>query len=154
MFRKNLSGKYLLKALGAIYFAGLLYLTFFIKRRQVSANYRSSLNLRVLDKFKSYDSFGADLKINLFTEILGNIAIFLPFTPAVCFVFGYKPANKLLVLYTLSATCFIEICQYIFSRGVADIDDIILNFTGGILGLLLFNYIYKKLGYEDSHFWN
>ncbi len=38
-------------------------------------------------------------------------------------------------------SALIELIQYIFQIGLADIDDIILNIIGGILGF----YIYKIL---------
>ena len=37
----------------------------------------------------------------------------------------------------------VEIAQYLFKVGATDIDDVILNTLGGLLGILIFKLIYK-----------
>lgn len=71
------------------------------------------------------------------SNILGNVILFLPFgffLPTL-----YKKAQKL--TYTLRNTImfsiFIEFIQFFIGRSV-DIDDVMLNTLGGVLGYLLF----------------
>lgn len=69
-------------------------------------------------------------------NILGNILLFIPFG----FFSSYYLKNKrmsLNVILTLITSLTIEVVQYYIGR-VFDIDDIILNILGGIIGFLLF----------------
>lgn len=78
-------------------------------------------------------SFGSEKFIK---NILGNILLFVPFG----FFGSYYLKNKKMittVLLTLITSFTIEVVQYYIGR-VFDIDDIILNLIGGIIGFLLF----------------
>lgn len=69
-------------------------------------------------------------------NIMGNIILFVPFG----FLSSYLLKNRKLgiaVILTLIASGTIETVQYYIGR-VFDIDDIILNLLGGIIGFLLF----------------
>ena len=69
-------------------------------------------------------------------NILGNIVLFLPYG----FLSSYLLKNKkisITFILTLIVSLTIEIVQYYIGR-VFDIDDIILNVTGGLIGGLLF----------------
>ncbi len=69
-------------------------------------------------------------------NILGNILLFIHFG----FFSSYYLKNKrmsLNVILTLITSLTIEVVQYYIGR-VFDIDDIILNILGGIIGFLLF----------------
>ena len=74
--------------------------------------------------------------IKFFKNIIGNIVLFIPFG----FFASYYLKNKKMftsVILTLIASTTIEVVQYYIGR-VFDIDDIILNLVGGIIGFLLF----------------
>jgi len=85
-------------------------------------------------------------------NILGNIAAFIPMglllPMAVKGINSLKRAFSIVLLSTLA----IEISQYILGAGTADIDDIILNLLGGIIGFGLYVLFVKKLIalYEDN----
>lgn len=49
-----------------------------------------------------------------------------------------------MALVLLFTSVFIEILQYEFNLGVFDINDILLNFVGGLIGLLFFKTIKFK----------
>ena len=69
-------------------------------------------------------------------NIVGNIMLFIPFG----FFSSYYLKNKKMltpVILTLVTSLTIEVVQYYIGR-VFDIDDIILNVLGGIIGFLLF----------------
>lgn len=71
-----------------------------------------------------------------FKNIVGNIVLFIPFG----FFASYYLKNKKMftsVILTLITSTTIEVVQYYIGR-VFDIDDIILNLIGGIIGFLLF----------------
>lgn len=81
-----------------------------------------------------------------YKQVIGNILLFLPFG---FFVSKFIKINKIgsMFLVSLFASSVIETVQYYIGR-CFDIDDIILNVAGGILGFLLFiglDAIKKKL---------
>ena len=68
--------------------------------------------------------------------MLGNIILFIPFG----FLSSYLLKNRhlsVVTILTLIASGTIETVQYYIGR-VFDIDDIILNLIGGIVGFLIF----------------
>lgn len=75
-------------------------------------------------------------------NILGNIFIFTPVGLLLPLVFQTK-AKKILWLLLLAYGIMPEILQAIFKSGVFDIDDIILNLLGVMLGYLLFVIFYR-----------
>ena len=75
-------------------------------------------------------------------NILGNIAIFIPFGLLLPIV--QKDMSKKIILYGLITSALIEIIQYVFALGSSDIDDLTLNTLGTIIGYLLYKIIHKK----------
>lgn len=77
----------------------------------------------------------ASLKEFAFSNVVGNILILVPlgiYLPLLKKDKGLK--TNLLIIFTVSL--FIEVIQCIFGIGVLDIDDIILNCLGGLIGIL------------------
>lgn len=74
-------------------------------------------------------------------NLLGNIVLFIPF--GFLLAFGYQTIKwRKVLLIGLSIGTSLELLQVIFKSGIFDIDDIILNFLGVVLGYLLFIFIY------------
>lgn len=85
------------------------------------------------------------------TNTLGNIAMFAPvgvlvvllwaaFLPAGRSVFPPAPRRRALLragLIGLGLSFSIEVAQFVFARGYSDVDDLILNTTGAVLGAAL-----------------
>lgn len=85
-----------------------------------------------------------DISSRLFIKnVLGNMLLFLPFG---FFTSLYLKVEKmhLPIILTLIASILIEIVQMCIGR-VFDVDDIILNLIGGILGFAVYNLL-KKIG--------
>lgn len=78
-----------------------------------------------------------------FKNVIGNMIMFLPFG---FFISYYLKSEKisLPILLTIIASTSIEIVQMCIGR-VFDIDDIILNICGGMIGYLLYS-ILNKIG--------
>ena len=71
-----------------------------------------------------------------FRNVMGNIMLFIPFG----FLSSYLLKNRKLgvvTILTIIASLTIEVVQYYIGR-VFDIDDIILNLVGGIVGFLIY----------------
>lgn len=81
---------------------------------------------------------------NIIINILGNILLFIPLGFYLkAFIKDFK-ANIIMII---SIPIAIELTQYIFRVGSADIDDFILNVLGELIGLLillLVNFIYHQ----------
>lgn len=99
----------------------------------------SSNNFIPFKEIFRYD-FGSRLFVK---NVVGNMLLFLPFG---FFISYYLKCEKvwLPIILTLIASCSIETVQMVIGR-VFDIDDIILNLLGGILGFFCY-YGISKIG--------
>jgi len=68
-------------------------------------------------------------------NIIGNIILFIPF--GFFLYFKEKGNKKAVLIFCLIFTVCIEICQLILPMRQTDIDDLILNFLGGYMGMKL-----------------
>lgn len=98
------------------------------------------LPLKVL--FEIYREVFINLNINYFIiNFLGNIIMFMPigfFIPLL-----WEIPDKKIIIVGFLFSLFIEVCQLFLNRGT-DVDDLILNTLGTILGLLVYKFLYKK----------
>jgi len=118
--------------LSVLYSGTLIYAVFFARRRRY-------INIRMvnfipvkntLNDFRSIHELGM---FNFFSNTLGNVFLFIPLSfILMAFLKIYKLSLIILLGFLLSFT--IELLQYIFKDGVADIDDSILNTLGTIIG--------------------
>ncbi len=83
-----------------------------------------------------------------YSNLLGNIFLFLPFGFFLSFFLKKKVLLKVIALSFLFSTG-IEIIQ-LFQKRIADVDDIILNVNGALLGCFLFLLIHR-LNHIVSH---
>ncbi|HCD46020.1 MAG TPA: teicoplanin resistance protein VanZ [Lachnoclostridium sp.] len=75
-------------------------------------------------------------------NILGNIVVFIPYGLYLQVLLKNKVFGKsLLIVFTTSIS--IEIIQFVFGLGAADIDDVILNVCGGITGIIGYKVLLK-----------
>jgi len=82
--------------------------------------------------------FGSKLFIK---NVVGNMIMFVPYGFFISYILKErKPWN--IILLSIFASCTIEITQYRIGR-VFDIDDILLNLIGGVLGYICYIVILK-----------
>lgn len=129
--------KYIIKyAFFAIYILILLKLTLF--RQTTLENYEINFTLFV-DLISVYKKSGLWQFIRLF---LGNIVWFVPFgfmLPKML-----KKCNfTIVILSGFLLTLFIEILQLVFKKGVCEIDDLILNIAGTMIGYSVYKIIQR-----------
>ena len=72
------------------------------------------------------------------TNVLGNIVLFIPWGFLIAQTFIFLRNWLLVSLSSLILSLLAEVIQYTFHVGVFDVDDIILNTIGGILGYGVF----------------
>jgi glycopeptide antibiotics resistance protein len=146
---KNAPFYYLMKHIRTFLFfsyAGLLtYIVFFARRRQ-SLVWRDNLvNLvpikRTIHAFRRSDLIGLE---NNVANLLGNIVIFIPLAFFLVNIFGVYTKRKIILIGFLMSFS-IEVIQFVFRIGVPDIDDIILNVTGVIIGIYLYKILWAVL---------
>ena len=80
-------------------------------------------------------------------NLIGNILIFIPMGIYLSMLIK-KTSVKAYTVLVAFISLGVEILQYIFALGVADVDDIILNTIGGFIGILLFKKLHSI--YEDK----
>jgi glycopeptide antibiotics resistance protein len=78
-------------------------------------------------------------------NFLGNLVAFLPMGALPPLIWPRRTALWHVVLFSLAISLAIETGQYVSGRRVPDVDDLILNTVGGILG-----YLAWKLGRARS----
>ncbi|MEO6728517.1 MAG: VanZ family protein [Candidatus Dojkabacteria bacterium] len=82
-------------------------------------------------------------------ELLGNIIFFVPLG---IYLKMFKVKETLLkyayLIFAISLS--VEVIQFTFGLGVADIDDVILNTIGGVLGVFIFMQLESKLKSESK----
>ena len=79
----------------------------------------------------------------LFSNVIGNVLLFVPWGMLSTQPFPLLNNGIKVTTVTMLASATAELLQYVFHLGVFDVDDILLNTLGGILGYTLLNY-WKK----------
>ncbi|WP_312354218.1 VanZ family protein [Aminipila sp.] len=113
----------------------ILFLLLFHK-----ANSFRSVNLIPLFSITRYLSNDVLLHAFALSNILGNIVLFLPLGVYLT-LFN---RNKNIVINTfliVVISIMVEIIQYIFKVGATDIDDVILNGIGGLIGIIIYKIL-------------
>lgn len=149
---KQKTGTVILFVLFAIYLIVLLKITIFRHPDMISNLLNNelygvrSLNLIPFATVAEYALFISNGNIFIgLSNIFGNLIIFLPlgYMTALLFPKMRKAARILLLAMALSVV--IEGSQYIFASGQTDIDDVILNTLGGMVGYWIYLLTAKVL---------
>lgn len=100
-----------------------------------------SINLIPFYSIMEYISgSSANIKAFAFSNVVGNIVIFIPLgTYLSLFKNDKRVITNLLFIFIVSL--FVEIIQGLLGIGASDIDDIILNCLGGLIGILGYKFL-------------
>ena len=129
-----------------IMFYGVMFLyaliLFFLLFKKKSVGSFQTINLIPFRTIIDY-LFNEDVIVRsfAFSNIMGNIAIFIPLGIYIPLLINKKSIFTNSAIVALISLC-VEIVQYILAIGTADVDDIILNTIGGLLGILIFKLVY------------
>lgn len=127
-------------------FYGVMFLyaliLFFLLFKKKSVGSFQTINLIPFRTIIDY-LFNEDVIVRsfAFSNIMGNIAIFIPLGIYIPLLINKKSIFTNSAIVALISLC-VEIVQYILAIGTADVDDIILNTIGGLLGILIFKLVY------------
>lgn len=83
------------------------------------------------------------------SNILGNIILFVPLGIYLQLLNRAKKIWTSMLIIILT-TLFVEIFQFVFGLGVVDIDDIILNSLGGLIGIFVYRGLHALLKNEGK----
>lgn len=120
-----------------IWVAFALYLVFLLKLLLFSRvpGSERSLNLVPFASIANYLVGPANVQRFAFANLAGNILAFVPLGAYLAFLRRrVRIWSSLLVVAGVSIV--VEILQWVFAVGTSDIDDVILNCVGGLIGVL------------------
>lgn len=127
------------KVLFLLYVGFLIYFLFVAEwygRTEVSENYRYNLELfREIKRFITYRE-----QLGLFAvcaNLLGNILIFVPYGFFISMASSSRGFFKTFFC-SMGLSLAVEIVQLITRVGSFDVDDILLNTIGGVIGYIIF----------------
>lgn len=75
-------------------------------------------------------------------NVLGNLAVFMPL--GLLLPILTKDKSKKILLYGFVLSLFIEVMQYILALGSSDIDDLLLNTLGTMVGYAIYKAVRRK----------
>jgi glycopeptide antibiotics resistance protein len=125
-----------------MYVTYLLYLVFFSKYYGRGYFHRS-YNLIPFKTIIEYMFFSNNLNATV-VNIVGNILAFVPMGFLVPIVFNRINKFKNIAILVLMVTISIEVTQFIIGVGTCDVDDVILNWIGGMIGFYIYNFTLSK----------
>lgn len=109
--------------------------------RTVTDQYRYNL-VPFMEIKRFYSLLGTGWNGKAFLNLFGNVLCFMPFGFYQAIEFRNKKAMiRKVTLCTFFFSFCVEIVQLIFKIGIFDVDDLILNTTGGILGGILYKLL-------------
>ena len=125
--------KILKQILSSVYLLSLSYIVFFRDGRdQIKNHPLVILPLRKkLHEFLALSWHDSESVWKFYANLIGNILLFIPFPVIIVWMIP-RLSERRVLLSCVIASILIETTQYLFQRGVADIDDVLLNFLGSL----------------------
>lgn len=135
--------KWVSQVLFIMYLILLSYFLFFSERYGRVAGEEYRYNLVLLKEMKRFIIYRNELGLEIFVvNIFGNVLAFMPFGFMLPII---SPDNRKLFsigLLSFEFSLSIELIQLIFRVGIFDVDDILMNSIGGLLGGLIYIILY------------
>ena len=123
-----------------VYMAGLVYFLFFAEsygRGIAEAAY--SYNILPFREIRRYLTYWEILGIrSVILNLAGNVIGFMPFGALIPLMSRSVRKAWKVGLLSLEISVLIEVSQFLFRVGCCDVDDVILNTLGGLLGYAVF----------------
>lgn len=130
-----------------VYLAVLIYLLLFAKlmgREQIGRTY--SYNLELFKEIKRFLNNTGTLGIrSVLLNLVGNVIGFMPLGFLLPLAFPRVRGIVFMTLISFTTTLVIETCQLVSCTGSFDVDDLLLNTIGGILGYLIYILLEKGI---------
>lgn len=131
-----------------MYFTYLLYRLFFFAYGQYYRFSENEIRYNIIP-FKTIGSYIVGIsnyKLDVwFFNLFGNVLAFVPMGFLLPLIFSELRSVKAITITTFITSTILEVVQLILRLGITDIDDIVLNTIGGLMGYLLLDLIRKIL---------
>ncbi len=125
-----------------IYLIAMVYFLFFCEKmgRVVGLEYR--YNLKPFEEIRRCFNYlctsRPEYRESMILNLFGNIACFVPLGFVLPFLKAKRWNFLKVTLLSISASVLVEVMQLVTRLGSCDVDDVILNTCGGMLGYILF----------------
>jgi glycopeptide antibiotics resistance protein len=129
-----------------IYLVALVYFLFFSEQmgRTPSDRYKYSLiPLREIRRYILY--WRAIGSYYVLLNLLGNVICFVPFGFVLPIISRQQRSLPRIALLSFLSSLLVELIQLVSKVGSCDVDDMILNTLGGIIGYFIFWLVYKAV---------
>ena len=126
----------------------ILFFTFIV-RETFEVRHVGSRGLMLIPFRELYSLFTSPNHSFYFWQIFLNILLFIPFGFMLsCYIYKYHRSQHLFLSILLSGlfvSISVELLQYITSRGFTEIDDVINNTVGAMIGWLAYDRMLKAV---------
>lgn len=123
-----------------LYLIGLTYFLFFAENfGRIYSDREYAYNLELFKEIKRFWNYRKELgNFAVFTNIAGNVICFFPYG-AILPVLNRRARNFFVITFlSFEFSLLVECVQLVSRVGSFDVDDILLNTLGGILGFFIF----------------
>lgn len=136
------------RLLFATYLCFTLYFMFFSESmgRNIGDSYRYNLE-PFLEIKRFYNLIGGDMNIRACINLFGNVICFIPFGIFLPAIGGHFKSFVRVTILAAFFSLFIESIQLYFKIGIFDVDDLMLNTLGGMIGYIIYK-IYSMIRYR------
>ena len=147
--KKKMAARFGCRILFYLYLIVMFYFVLFSERYGRETGYDTShVNLELFKEIKRFWMYRSLLTPEAFiTNLVGNVFAFSPFGFLLPVMTEKKRGLIKVVLGSFLFSLIIESCQYIFKVGVFDVDDLLLNTIGGLIGYIIYKIsvtIYRR----------
>lgn len=126
------------RVLFLVYVAGLCYFLFFAENYgRIFGQEMYRYNLIPFKEIERFWKYRDILGIHTFYNLVGNVLIFLPAGFFIPILWETKRGFVFTVCVTFWMSLTVELTQLLLRVGSFDVDDLLLNTLGGIIGYLL-----------------
>ncbi len=135
-----------------LYIFVLIYITLF-SRGRVANNVgiweyaKMSVNLVPMKTIKLYIKWIAAGKDNVFIPLVNlfvNLIFMIPMSICLPFIYGKFKKFMPSMVFSLTFLMLIEVMQLLTERGSFDVDDLILNMLGAVIGYLIYTFLNRN----------
>lgn len=135
-----------------IYLVLMVYFLFFSEQLGRTPSDTYHYNLKPFAEIKRYMTYYEMIgSFNVILNLFGNVLCFIPFGFVVP-IMSYKFRSFFkITVFSFLYSVTIELTQLVTKLGSCDVDDVILNTLGGVLGYILFSICFFIMNMFGRH---
>jgi glycopeptide antibiotics resistance protein len=127
-----------------------LYVLFFARRRRhLTERFLNLVPVKgTIDNFHKLNPDHNHEVFNFYSNLVGNMILFIPFSIILISLFGINYKKTMFAAFVVSI--LVELLQFILKRGVADVDDVLLNMIGAVSGCIIYDFISTRKSLKNE----